>query len=199
MSSRLLPIQNISGIETIEDVKKVLAQLSTFLLSERTTLTNTETATTELANSKSDTGHTHDDRYYTESEVDTLLNGKLPTSLNLFPVYAECSTALNATSFEWSFGDGANTPTNFGIVLPDCELVYISAKIGGTTPDATIEVEKNGTLTGAQVVITGANSGIDDVTSSAVSFAAGDVLNFYTVSQTSTAGPCTVCAWLRAV
>ena len=30
---------------------------------------------------KSDTGHTHDDRYYTESEIDTKLNTKLNTSL----------------------------------------------------------------------------------------------------------------------
>ena len=36
----------------------------------------TESETDTLLNGKSDVGHTHDDRYYTESEVDTLLDDK---------------------------------------------------------------------------------------------------------------------------
>ena len=39
----------------------------------------TETETDTLLNGKSNTGHTHDDRYYTETETDTLLNGKSNT------------------------------------------------------------------------------------------------------------------------
>lgn len=41
--------------------------------------------------SKSDTGHTHDDRYYTESEVDTKLSGKSDTSHKHDGVYAATS------------------------------------------------------------------------------------------------------------
>lgn len=41
---------------------------------------NLEYVNTSLTG-KSDTGHTHDDRYYTESEIDTKLNTKLNTSL----------------------------------------------------------------------------------------------------------------------
>jgi hypothetical protein len=42
---------------------------------------DTTTVTSQLAN-KSDVGHNHDSRYYTESEVDTLLGGKANTSHN---------------------------------------------------------------------------------------------------------------------
>ena len=40
----------------------------------------TESETDTLLANKSDTGHTHDDRYYTESETDTLLAGKAAAS-----------------------------------------------------------------------------------------------------------------------
>ena len=40
----------------------------------------TETEVDNLLDGKSDTGHTHDGRYYTESEVNNLLNGKAPSS-----------------------------------------------------------------------------------------------------------------------
>ncbi len=39
----------------------------------------TETEADSLLAGKSDTGHIHDDRYYTETETDTLLSGKAPT------------------------------------------------------------------------------------------------------------------------
>ena len=42
----------------------------------------TETETTTLLAGKSDTSHNHDSRYYTETEVDTLLTGKSDTSHN---------------------------------------------------------------------------------------------------------------------
>lgn len=40
----------------------------------------TETEINSRLNGKSNTGHTHDDRYYTESEVDSKLNGKASSS-----------------------------------------------------------------------------------------------------------------------
>jgi len=40
----------------------------------------TETEVTTLLSGKSDTGHTHDDRYYTEAEVTSFLSGKANTS-----------------------------------------------------------------------------------------------------------------------
>lgn len=59
----------------------------------------TETEVDTLLTGKSGTGHTHDDRYYTESEVDTKLNSKSNTSHNhtnvvsLGNVTAETGTA----------------------------------------------------------------------------------------------------------
>lgn len=46
-----------------------------------------EQITTAIAN-KSDTGHTHDDRYYTESEINTKLSGKSDTTHKHDDVYA---------------------------------------------------------------------------------------------------------------
>lgn len=48
-------------------------------------------------NSKSDTGHTHDDRYYTETEMDSKLNGKANTShthSNIYYTKNEIDTRL---------------------------------------------------------------------------------------------------------
>lgn len=56
---------------------------------------------------KTDTGHTHDDRYYTESEVDTLLTPKAPLASPQFtgtpsaptPIISNDSTQLATTAF----------------------------------------------------------------------------------------------------
>lgn len=49
--------------------------------------TKYEDKVTNLLNSKSNTGHTHDDRYYTESEITNLLNGKANSSHSHDDVY----------------------------------------------------------------------------------------------------------------
>ena len=56
------------------------------------------TSTSGALNDKSDVGHTHDDRYYTESEVDTALDGKANSSHTHDDRYyteSEVDTALN--------------------------------------------------------------------------------------------------------
>lgn len=61
----------------------------------------TEGETDTLLNGKSNTGHTHDDRYYTESETDTLLNGKSDTGHTHDDRYyteAETDSLLNGKS-----------------------------------------------------------------------------------------------------
>ena len=51
----------------------------------------TETETNDLLSGKSNTGHTHDDRYYTELQVDDLLAGKSDTNHNHDGVYLKLS------------------------------------------------------------------------------------------------------------
>jgi len=56
----------------------------------------TDSETDILLSGKSDTGHNHDDRYYTEQEVDTLLNGKRNVSDSY--TKTEVDTLLSAKS-----------------------------------------------------------------------------------------------------
>lgn len=71
----------------------------------------TETEINTKLNGKSDTGHTHDDRYYTESEVDTKLNGKANTS----GTYSGLSvgSATNATNATNLMIDGSAQTLSF--------------------------------------------------------------------------------------
>lgn len=62
----------------------------------------TKSATNSLLGGKSDTGHIHDDRYYTETEIDTLLSGKVSdtgdtmTGDLIAPTFSTAKAKLNA-------------------------------------------------------------------------------------------------------
>ncbi len=55
----------------------------------------TESETNSLLSGKSDVGHIHDDRYYTESEINSLLSGK--------------QNSISKTVFEATYGSGTST------------------------------------------------------------------------------------------
>ena len=99
------------------------------------------------------------------------------TTLSL---WAEESAALTANAFEWSWGNGDEAPANGGFPVPeDCELYKVSITCSiGTGP--VVEVYKNGVATGARNVA-GGQSAITELTTP-VSFSAGDVVDFRTVS-----------------
>lgn len=158
MSSRTKPIGNISAIESIEDVKKVLQSFLDYLAREQKTTTdtadsaetlsatkaNTSDVSTALAN-KSDIGHTHDARYYTESEIDSALSGKANTSHThtvsqitnyVVPgifIWAEESSSLSPSTSsgrQWSFGDGvANANAEGVMILANCTLIAIGLHV----------------------------------------------------------------------
>lgn len=87
-------------------------------LDDKADKTSVEAALAEKANSadvvealkgKSDTGHTHDDRYYTESETDALLNVKanksdIPTSLPADGGNADTVDGKHASDFMQNLG-----------------------------------------------------------------------------------------------
>ena len=69
-------------------------------------------------NGKSDAGHTHDYRYYTESEMDTLLSGKSNTGHNHDDRYyteTEVDTALSTKANNSILGDAFSTSTAYAI------------------------------------------------------------------------------------
>ena len=69
-------------------------------------ITSTYATKTELSK-KSDSGHTHDDRYYTESEINSKLSGDSKNPISL------ASKDLNTiTAYGWYYGGGGNKCTN---------------------------------------------------------------------------------------
>ncbi len=113
---------------------------------------------------------------------------------SVFPVFAEESGPLDVNAFEWAYGNGDDSPADFGIVLPmNCELFAIGLNV--RTGSGTVEVYKNG-------VATGLNSGSASPVSlnssfTALSFKAGDVVNFRTIAQSGASEGGKVVAWLR--
>ena len=116
----------------------------------------------------------------------------------IFPIWAEENAALAAGTYEWAFGDGANTPTGQGIILPfRCGLVALTLSLFGAAARAKVEIERDGTLeTDYAIDLTASNQGFQEFPLPLV-FHAGSVLNFHTVTASGTAAPNVVCAWLR--
>jgi len=122
----------------------------------------------------------------------------------LVAIWAEENSALGAANqYEWAFGNGANTPAAGGVVIYvpgdfSCEIVAMSAHIGGGTPSATIEAVLNGTPQGAaaNVVLSSTADSVNEL-GTPVAVSSGDRIGFRTTSSSGTAGPCTVTAWLR--
>ncbi len=121
-----------------------------------------------------------------------------------FPVWAEENSTLGASNtYEWAFGNGANTASNEGIVMfvPSgwvCTCVAMSAQVDGGTPSATIELVLNGTPQGAaaNVALAAANVGVNTL-ATPLSIVSGDYINFRTTSASGTASSSRVTAWFK--
>lgn len=114
----------------------------------------------------------------------------------MLAIWAEENSTLGAGSYEWAFGNGANTPSDGGIdvYVPNgwsCEVAAMSLRIGSGT--ATVQVRINNTEPA------GAIATQQQVTElvSPPAVANGDTINFRTLTAAGTSSPCAVCAWLR--
>jgi hypothetical protein len=120
----------------------------------------------------------------------------------MYSVWAEENAALGASNtYEWAFGNGANTPSDGGmtIYVPSgwtAEVVAMSLRVGGGT--ATVELVHNGTPQGssARVVLSSGQSATDEL-GTPLSLSNNDYINFRTSSSSGTSGPCVVTAWIK--
>lgn len=134
----------------------------------------------------------------------TIANLKKASQEYMIPIWAEENSTLGNTTYEWAFGNGANTPSDAGITIyvPSgwtCTIVAMTATINNASGSAVIEANINGTLKGAlcDVTVSGRSGTNDSFTPVAIS--SGDRLTFRTTSVTTSTSPCTVCAWLKYV
>lgn len=136
------------------------------------------------------------------TDIATLQTDVVAADQWVMPIWAEENAALGATNtYEWAFGNGANTPAARGIPIYvptgySAEIVAVSLSLNAGT--ATVEVVKNGLPQGAaaNVTVSTGNSAVNTL-GTPLSWANGDVLNFRTTSSSGTSGPCHVCAFVR--
>lgn len=116
----------------------------------------------------------------------------------IFPIWAEENAVLAAATYEWAFGDGANTATGLGVVLPfRCHLIALSLSLSGAAARAKVEVERDGTIESAYAIdLSASNQGFQEFPEPLL-FSAGSVLNFRTLTQTGTVAGNVICAWMR--
>ena len=126
----------------------------------------------------------------------------VPTSTDngytVFNIFAEESSGLAASQTEWAFGNGDNTPNGHGIVIPvDCELFAMSIDHEGGS-NTTVRIIKNtdATLTTYQVTTTASESGYATF-GTPLSFSAGDLANFTTISASAAGTSGRASAWFR--
>lgn len=119
----------------------------------------------------------------------------------LVSVWAEENSGLGDNTYEWAFGNGANTPNTGGVVVyvPNgylCYVVAMSLRIGAGT--ATVELVHNGILMGGNCnVEIVAGKGNVNSSFTPVQILNNDYINFRTTSAAGTSGPCIVTAWLE--
>ena len=113
-----------------------------------------------------------------------------------FCIFAEEAGSLSNTSYEWSFGNGDDSQMGFGIVLPyDCFLLAIT--LSTRQGEATVEARKNNTPSGLEVTSNSVERNAIAVATAPVSFEAGDVLGFRTVSAIDAAHGGKITAWFK--
>jgi len=115
-------------------------------------------------------------------------------------IWAEENSGLGNSTYEWAFGNGANTPQNYGcpIFIPSgyqAEIVAVGLTIGAG--QAEVDVEINGASSGCSST-TDHNtnpSNINEVVPYLLSN--NDRLNFKTLTSSGTSGPCVANCWIK--
>ena len=169
-------ISNVDGLQTALDAKAKASDLSDLkaLVGDTAVATQISTAIA----SKSDTGHTHDDRYYTESEINTKLSGKSDTdhthsayvNQNAFSnVKVGTNTiAADSTTDTLTLTAGSNITltadtSGDGVTIAATDTVYTHPSSGVTAGTyKSVTVNAQGHVTGGSNPTTLAGYGITD-------------------------------------
>lgn len=100
----------------------------------------------------------------------------------IYAIWAEEASKIdeNNDGFEWSYGNGANTPSGEGVVVAfRSKLVALCLQI--SDGDVEVELRRNGTSTGHDVRTSGKGAVKVDYHGNGAVFEPGDVLNFRTI------------------
>ncbi len=118
-----------------------------------------------------------------------------PTTLKgKFPIWAEENNFLNAGTYEWAFGNGADTPPSVGVVIAmDCELT--SMHLRGPSGDAEVRIVVDGIEKSSYKVEMTLGKGNADFSDNPLSIAAESRITFKTVSALNTNKPNIITAW----
>jgi len=129
------------------------------------------------------------------------VNYTRPKNTYMIPVWAEENQTIAAGTYEWAYGNGANTPNDGGVTIYvpsgySCTVVAMSLRVGAGT--ATVELVHNGTLQGSNCDVTvSTGQGATNDSFTPVSISNGDYINFRTTAAANSESPNVVTAWLK--
>lgn len=169
-------ISNVDGLQTALDAKAAASDLDALKELVGDTAVSTQISTAVAG--KSDTGHTHDDRYYTESEINTKLAGKSDTS-HTHSAYAnqnafsnvkvgDSTIAADSTTDTLTLTAGSNITltadtSGDGVTIAAKDTVYTHPSSGVTAGTyKSVTVNAQGHVTGGSNPTTLAGYGITD-------------------------------------
>lgn len=118
------------------------------------------------------------------------------TGYATFVITAEESGDLNTGQFEWAFGNGNDTPSGTGVIVPaDCELIALtlSHENNATT---TVELWQNTVGSNQRVSTRNSRKGITRLDTPHTIFA-DDVINFKTITGSTASNGSVVAAWFK--
>ena len=121
----------------------------------------------------------------------------------MVPIWAEENAGLATNSYEWAFGNGANTPSDGGLTVYvpsgwNCSAISMSIRVGGGTANVTLLINGAEQLGAGCVDITSGQSATNEFPSP-LYIEDNDYVNFRTKTASGTSGPCVVTVWLRYV
>ena len=115
----------------------------------------------------------------------------------IFTIWAEENADTNNGAFEWSYGNGNETPSGMGVIFPmPCELFALGLATEGTSTNE-VEARKNANSTGKSVTVTNAKNDITVFSDDVVAYDVNDIFGVRTITGSTASNGGLVCAWFR--